>query len=129
MKRLLTVLSVTVLLAALLPAVAQAKHRPNAYCSPTGDFCISARRHDGVRKLKIDTFAHRGRYRLCVWKKSSPDDTRECKRFRLRHKGGGIYGDTVRWRRHFTHHGAGAYLVRWRQSGYPIGPRLGFHAK
>jgi hypothetical protein len=129
MRQLAVLTCATAIVVGPMTTPGAAHHRPNAYCSPSGDFCIEAKRIDGVRKLRIDTFAHRGRYRLCVWKRSNPEYTRECKRFRLRAKGGGIRGDTVRWRKAFTHRGPGQYLVRWKKGGSNIGPRLGFHAK
>ncbi|MDQ3982988.1 MAG: hypothetical protein M3271_09960 [Actinomycetota bacterium] len=109
---------------ATLPA--HANHRPQNYCSESGDVCQSTKRIDGVRKLRITLAAkYFDRYKLCV---KAPDDSTTCKRFRIR-KQGDVYGSTVRWRKHFPNEGEGAYTVTWRNGGSRIGARLGFHVR
>jgi hypothetical protein len=94
-----------------------------SYCSPSGDLCTGIVRPGDDAILRIATFAHRGRYRLCV---TAPDGSRTCKRFRLRRISGDLHGSRVGWRRHFPHEGPGVYRVRWQQSGGNLGPRLRF---
>lgn len=103
----------------------QAHHRPQVYCSESGDLCQTTGKVDGVRRLQIRTFAkYFGRYRLCV---NAPDDSRKCKRFRMHETDSGSWASSIRWRRHFPNKGDGAYTVTWRSKGTRIGPRLGFH--
>jgi hypothetical protein len=94
-----------------------------SYCSTTGDLCTGIVRPGDEAVLRIATFAHRGRYRLCV---TAPDGSRTCRRFRLRRISGDLHSSRVRWRRHFPHEGPGVYRVRWQQSGANLGPRLRF---
>jgi hypothetical protein len=108
----------------LAPLPAGANHRPQNYCSESGDVCQSTKKMDGVRKLRITLAAkYFNRYKLCV---KAPDDSTTCKRFRIREQGS-AYGSTVRWRKHFPNAGEGAYTVTWRNGGSRIGARLGFH--
>jgi hypothetical protein len=95
----------------------------SSYCSPSGDFCTEIVRQGDDAILRIGTFAHRGRYGLCV---TAPDGSRVCKRFRLRDTGDGLYASRVRWSRHYPDEGNGVYRVRWRQFGGNLGPRLSF---
>jgi hypothetical protein len=125
--------AVTAMAAVLLVMVrpAQGHHAPDFRCSPSGDLCQSIAKVDGVRKLSI-TLAERyfGRYYLCV---KDPRDFETCVDFRIQKLEGGIYGDTVRWSRHFPDWGEGRYVVKWYRVpdyGPPtdrVGRRLGFH--
>jgi hypothetical protein len=110
---------------ALIVSPASANHRPNSSCSESGDVCISVKKVNGVRKLRITLGAkYFDRYKLCV---TTPDDERTCKRFKIG-KSGGVYGDSVRWDTHFPDGGSGAYDVVWRKGGYRLGGKvLGFH--
>ncbi|MFN2390311.1 MAG: hypothetical protein ABR575_12010 [Actinomycetota bacterium] len=112
-------------LALLAASPATAGHRPNAYCSPSGDVCQSTAKVDGVRKLRITLAAeYFTRYRLCV---TGPNDARTCKTFRIEQRGP-VFGDSVRWSTNFPNEGRGAYDVVWKMlSGERIGRRLGFH--
>lgn len=111
-----------VLLATAAPA--GAGHRPQSYCSESGDVCQSTKKVDGVRKLRITLAAkYFKRFNLCV---KAPDDTTTCKRFRIRDQGK-VYGRAVRWSKHFPNAGEGAYTVTWRSRGSRVGARLGFH--
>jgi hypothetical protein len=111
---------------ALVPSTARAGHRPNDYCSPNGDFCTETLIKDGARRFRISSLSFSGRYRLCV---TGPDELRECKRFTLVEGDRGSYNDSVRWRRHFTYQGVGAYHVSWHKFGDRLGPILGFHVR
>lgn len=125
MRRILLAGVIAALVAGLVPA-AQAGHRPQTYCSESGDVCQSTKRENGVRKLRITLAAkYFNRYRLCV---KAPDDSTTCKGFRIE-KSGDVYGDVVRWRKHFPDAGEGAYTVTWRSGGSRVGARLGFHKK
>ncbi|MFN2588815.1 MAG: hypothetical protein ABR613_11960 [Actinomycetota bacterium] len=124
MRTSLVALATAAVLLAPLPATAG--HRPQEYCSESGDVCQSTRRVDGVRKLRITLAAkYFKRYRLCV---KAPDGSTTCKRFRIQ-KQGAQFGDSVRWRKHFPDAGEGAYTVTWRSGGSRVGARLGFHVK
>lgn len=110
----------------ILPVDAQADHKPNAYCSETGDICQSANKVDGVRKLRIVTAAkYFGRYRLCV---TAPDDSKVCKEFQM-YKDGPVYRGSARWSKHFPDKGSGAYTVKWKSTdgSQQYGRTLGFH--
>ena len=90
----------------------------SAYCSPSGDYCYAAKKRSGVVRLSLDTFSFRGRVRVCV---ETPDSDVDCRRFRLRSRGDGLYGFSVRWSRHFPTAGRGRYDVDF----YKFGSRLG----
>ncbi|MGH2807789.1 MAG: hypothetical protein ACRDKT_11000 [Actinomycetota bacterium] len=124
MKRIVVIVAA---LALLVPAgAARASHRPNQYCSSTGDICMSTRLVDGKRVLRIGIFEkYFGRYRLCV---VAPDETRECHNFRIRRLGP-VYGDNVNWRNNFDPRGRGEYTVIWKSlpDRTRVGRRLGFH--
>ena len=124
MKVLLVVALVASLFA--VPLEAQADHKPNFYCSKTGDICQSVQKVDNVRKLRIATAAkYFGRFKLCV---TAPDDSKKCKEFRI-FKEGPIWARSVRWSRHFPKKGGGAYTVRWKPTSGDgqYGHALGFH--
>jgi hypothetical protein len=106
-----------------LCALAPSAAAQTSYCSPSGDLCTGIVRPGDEAVLRIATFAHRGRYRLCV---TAPEGSQTCRRFRLRRISGDLYGSRVRWRRHFPDEGRGIYRVRWQQSGANLGPRLRF---
>jgi hypothetical protein len=128
MRKFLAVTGTAAVFAALLVVPAHAHHKPNSYCSPkTGDFCIEARKVDGKRQLSFRTFAHRGRFKLCVRKRS--ESASECHRFRLKDPNDdGLYVRNVGWRKYYEYKGKGAYNVKWIKGGDRIGPVLGFHA-
>jgi hypothetical protein len=110
----------------LVPLEAHADHRPNSYCSDTGDLCQTTKKVDGTRKLTIGTAAkYFGRFKLCV---TAPDGSHGCKKFRMR-KEGTIYARSVSWSANFPNKGKGAYTVRWRavEGDGQYGKRLGFH--
>lgn len=130
--RMITVTAMTASLIALHPP-AQAQHQPNFYCSESGDLCQSTRKVDGRRKLTI-LLAEKyfRRYSLCV---KDPMEFVTCVDFKIQLLDNGLYGDTVRWRRHFPQHGQGRYVVKWYRVpdyGPPtdrIGEKLGFHVR
>ena len=110
-------------LATGLPAAADAR---SSYCSPTGDYCTSAKRKGGDVLLRIGSFGFRGAYRLCV---RAPDGSAACKRFSLRRDRAGVYASSKGWSRHFPDKGAGVYRVRWQKFGRNLGPRLSFRRR
>lgn len=128
MRRLTRLLVSATIVLALVPPPAQAGHRPSAYCSPSGDYCMSARKNaDGVRRLKFATFSFRGRIKVCV---KAPDDTKKCIFDRLRDRNDdGVWVSNLRWRSHFPNKGKGAYTVWWKKSGNLLGIKLGFHVR
>ncbi|HEX2295961.1 MAG TPA: hypothetical protein VHN37_11705 [Actinomycetota bacterium] len=123
MRRIVVAAVAAALCAALVPA-ARAGHRPQEFCSESGDVCQSTKRVNGVRKLTITLGGkYFSRYKLCV---KAPDDATTCKRFKIKDQGS-VYGSSVRWRKHFPDAGEGAYTVTWKNRGTRIGARLGFH--
>ncbi len=116
-----------VMVASLLIAVpVSAHHVAPSSCTPSGDQCVSARKVDGIRKLRIGLAGpYYQRYRLCV---RAPGGTRSCKRFSIE-KDGYFYGDSVRWARQFPRKGPGRYTVTWRHSGGVLAGRAGFHIR
>ena len=103
---------------------AHADHKPESYCSESGDVCQSTTKRNGVRRLRIGLGAkYFSRYHLCV---IAPDDSRECISRKITDQGRS-YGDSVNWATHFTDKGEGAYKVIWRQGGNRLGKVLGFH--
>ena len=117
-------LSMVVLTAAMPVVPAHASHKPNSYCSESGDVCVSAKMHNGERKLRIGLAAeYFESYKLCV---VAPDDSRECIKRNIKDMGQ-TYGDSVNWSDHFPDGGEGAYKAIWRQGGNRLGKVLGFH--
>jgi hypothetical protein len=104
---------------------AEAHHRPNSYCSSTGDICQTTAKFNGIRKLKISLAAkYFSHYDLCV---VTPDGTRTCHTYDIERQGD-FFGDTVRWDTHFPDGGRGPYTVIWKMtSGDRVGRKLGFH--
>ncbi|HEY7874627.1 MAG TPA: hypothetical protein VIG64_05850 [Actinomycetota bacterium] len=123
MRRFLLIAVVVSVMTGLEPH-ASADHRPNNYCSESGDVCVSTKKRNGVRRLNIGLAAkYFNRYRLCV---VAPDESRECIKRRITDQGAS-YGDSVNWSTHFTDKGEGDYDVIWRQGGNRLGKVLGFH--
>jgi hypothetical protein len=118
------VLVVVVLSASFASPAAWADHKPNSYCSESGDVCVSTRERNDVNRLNIALAAkYFSRYKLCV---VAPDDSRECIRRRITDQGR-TFGDSVNWANHFPDKGEGDYKAIWRQGGNRLGKVLGFH--
>jgi hypothetical protein len=94
------------LAALVLPSAAQAA---STYCSPTGDYCYSARDERGVVRIRLSTFSFTDPVNVCV----SHLKGRTCHRFRPRTQKHGLYGFAIRWSAYFPNHGAGNYRVRF----------------
>ena len=123
MRKIVMAAVTAALVAAVVPA-AEAGHRPQEFCSESGDVCQSTKRVNGVRKLTITLGGkYFSRYKLCV---KAPDDATTCKKFKIKDMGP-AYGSSVRWSKHFPDAGEGAYTVTWKNRGTRIGARLGFH--
>lgn len=123
MRRIVLAAVAAALVAGMAPA-AQAGHRPQEYCSESGDVCQSTKKVDGVRRLTITLGGkYFSRYKLCV---KAPDGALTCKKFKIKDQGA-AYGSSIRWRKHFPDAGEGAYTVTWKNRGTRIGARLGFH--
>jgi hypothetical protein len=105
----------------VLAATAGAAMR-DRYCSPTGDYCTSARKSGGAIKLRLATFSLTGRYRLCV---KPTRRAATCKSFPLR-RGGDQWVSEVRWYKNFPNLGTGLYTVTWHYGGVRLGPPLTF---
>lgn len=95
-----------------------------SYCAPSGDFCTSVSKVDGVRIIGMRTFSLRGRIRVCIGAEWGFD----CKPFRLRQTSpeSQVRSVRVRWRRHFPDQGPGLYRVSFDQHGERVGPTLSF---
>lgn len=123
-------------LAVLAALVASAGAAPppaaaaSGYCSPTGDYCYSAKVREGAVRLGLGTFAFRGQVRVCVTPPGggAPD----CKQFRLRRTGAGIYEVDVKWSAHFPRRGPGTYRATFAPlsvGGSPLGPGATFRRR
>ena len=114
------------LVVGLFPGGALASHRPNNFCSQTGDFCQSTTRNrNRVRVLQFRSFAHRGKVNVCV---KAPTTTRTCVMDLFRDgNDDSVFVTRLRWKSNFPNEGPGAYAVEWRQNGSKTGKRLGFH--
>jgi len=125
-KVVLVVSCCAALVIGLLPGPALANHRPVSYCSPTGDYCQSAARNPrGARVLLFESFAHRGKVRVCV---NAPTNGRACVQGRFRDANNDdVFTIRLKWKKHFPNEGPGAYTVVWRQNGSRTGKKLGFH--
>jgi hypothetical protein len=111
--RLLRVTLLLLALGVLVPAGAQAA---SGYCSPTGDYCYSATKRQGVVRLTLGTFSFRGGVEICV---TAPDRSRSCKTFTLRTRPRGVHEVDARWSAHFPRKGAGTYRVTFAVAGSP----------
>ena len=94
-----------------------------SYCSPSGDWCTSAGKRDGVRWLRLITFSQRGTVEFCV---SPPRGSTECVSSTLRPRRHGIYLAALRWSRWFPNRGRGKYIVKIYNGGYKVGRSLSF---
>jgi hypothetical protein len=117
MRRLLLV--GLVLGAAVLAPTAAAKV---TYCSPTGDYCTSVKKVQGIRLLSVRSFAFNGRVKICV---RDPKGGRVCRSFRMT-KAGPAYVLSIRWRRHYPDRGPGTYRVSFFLAAQRLGPVLTF---
>jgi hypothetical protein len=104
-------------LAVAAPAAAKV-----SYCSPSGDFCTSVAKLNGVRYLRISTFSFTGRVKICV---RDPSAARVCHSFRLQ-KAGSLYQVRIIWKRHYPNRGPGAYRVTFFWGTTRLGPALTF---
>ena len=93
-----------------------------SYCSPTGDYCTSVAKRQGVRYLRLGTFSFTGRVRICV---RDPSAARVCHSFRLR-RSGPLYEVKLIWKRHYPNRGAGTYRVTFFYGTTRLGPVLAF---
>lgn len=112
-------------IAALVLAVPASAGAASGYCSPTGDYCYSAKRVRGVQMISFGTFSFQGTVRTCV---TAPGRRRSCKRLRLR-ESNGLYAFDVRWASHFPNRGRGTYKVTFRGAGSTLGPGVSFRRR
>ncbi len=123
--RMVMVTALAAILVALMPAPAGADHRPNIYCSESGDLCQSTRKVDGVRKLRIVLAArYFSTFHLCV---RSPDGTAWCAPYRIRERANGAFWRSVDWFKQWGGREQGSYTVSWSVGDQRIGRILGFH--
>ncbi len=123
MKKLLAIGLSSVVALALLGAAAESAAARSQYCSPSGDLCYGVV-HGPPLRLRIGLIArYFTRYRLCV---TGPDRQQVCRSFKVHRTGGGTYGSTVKWSRHFPNLGPGVYRARWWAAGNALGPAVAF---
>jgi hypothetical protein len=125
MKKALVVATVFVISTTVLPAgSAGATHFPHTRCDISGDSCVSVRRINGVRRLRLLLlFRYFPKHEVCV---KGPEGDRTCHTYRTRRLFGGGWGSTIAWREHYPFEGRGVYRVVWRSHGQPVGS-LKFH--
>jgi hypothetical protein len=125
LKRVVVVLGV-VMTASLLPAgSASADHFRDTKCAASGDYCVSVKKVDGVRRLRLGTlFRYFPRHELCV---KGPADDRTCTTYRTR-RIRGVWGSSIDWRDQFPFEGRGIYRVTWRTESGPLSS-LRFHVR
>lgn len=116
MRRFAIVVVAAALAAMVLPVgVAGANHLPHTRCDPSGDTCVSVKKIDGVRRLRLGMlFKYFPKHQVCV---KGPDDERTCVGFRTRRLNNGLWGSSVDWRAHYPFGGRGIYRVVWRTQG------------
>ena len=125
MKKLIVIAVVVVLSATVFPAgFAAATHFPHTRCSSSGDYCVSVKRVEGVRRLRLKMlFRYFPRHEVCV---KGPEDIRTCHTYRTRKMSDGLWGSTIDWREHYPFQGRGVYRVAWQTESGPLS-RLKFH--
>jgi hypothetical protein len=125
MKKALVVAAVLVMSATLIPAgSAGATHFPHTKCDISDDSCVSVKRINGVRRLRLLLlFRYFPKHEVCV---KAPEGERTCHTYRTRRLYGGGWGSTIAWRKHYPFEGRGIYRVVWRTQGTPVGT-LRFH--
>jgi hypothetical protein len=117
MKRLTVIALAVVVSATVLPAgSAVADHSPHTRCDPSGDVCVSVKKIDGVRRLRLAMlFKYFPKHEVCV---KGPEGERTCHTYRTR-RIQGLWGSSIDWRTNYPFQGRGIYRVVWRtESGF-----------
>jgi hypothetical protein len=110
--------------AVLAPGSAGATHFPHTRCDPSGDTCVSVKKINGVRLLRLGMlFKYFKKHEVCV---KGPGEPRTCNNYRSRRLSSGLWGSSVDWREHYPFLGPGLYRVAWRAQGHAVG-WLKFH--
>jgi hypothetical protein len=121
-KRLIIATLLVGLVAGLFSATAAAEEFPHTRCDPSGDSCISVRKIDGVRRLRIGMlFRYVPRHEVCVRKVEPRRGERTCHTYRARRLPSGLFGSSVDWRAHYPFEGRGVYRASWWADGHPWG--------
>lgn len=125
-KPTIVVLALVVSATVLPVGVAGANHFPHTRCDPSGDSCVSVKKINGVRMLRLGLlFRYFPRHDVCV---KGPDGGRTCHTYRTRKLPSGLWGSSIDWREHFPFQGRGTYRVVWRAQGHAVG-FLKFHVR
>ena len=126
MKKLIVFALAIVVSATLLPAAtAGASHFPDTKCSSSGDYCVSVKKVNGVRRLRLGMlFEYFPQHDVCV---KGPGGERTCHTYRTR-KIGGLWGSSIDWRENYPFQGRGTYRVAWRSESGPLAA-LRFHVR
>jgi len=110
------------MVAGLLSTPAVAGEFPHTRCDPSGDSCISVRKIDGVRRLRVGMlFRYVRRHEVCIRKVEPQRGDQTCHTFRARRLHGGIFGSSVDWRENYPFEGRGVYRASWWSDGNPWG--------
>jgi hypothetical protein len=111
------------LMVGLLPAgIGVAAESPHTKCDPSGDTCISVKRIEGVRRLRIGMlFRYVRRHDVCVMKVEPRRGQQTCHTYRARRLFSGLFGSSVAWREHYPFEGRGVYRASWWSDGNPWG--------
>ena len=119
-KMLVAALLVGLVSTGLMPAAAGGF--PHTRCDPSGDACISVKRIDGVRRLRIlMLFRYVPRHDVCVRKIEPRRGDRTCHTYRVRRLPGGVFGSSVAWRDNYPFEGRGVYRASWWSDGQSWG--------
>lgn len=123
LRRSVLALTLTLGLSAAATPAAQAAE---SYCTPSGDYCTSAAKTNGVRTLRLSTFSFRGKVDICV---KATGATRVCKT-RTLHGHNGLWSVSIRWSTNYPRQPKGTRRVSFisHEAG-KIGPTLTFQAR
>ena len=125
MKRTTVLVLAIAVTVTMLPAgSAGASHYPHTKCSSSGDYCVSVKKIDGVRRLRLAMlFKYFRRHEVCV---KGPEDVKTCHTYRTRRLASGLWGSSIDWRANYPFQGDGRYRVSWRTRSGPL-TALKFH--
>jgi len=118
-------LAVVVVLTVVPAGSATATHFPHTKCSPSGDYCVSVKKINGVRRLRLGMlFKYFPKHEICVKKRGAASGT--CHTYRTRKGSSGLWSSSIDWRKNYPFQGRGVYRVVWRTDSGPL-TSLRFH--
>jgi hypothetical protein len=114
---------------AISPSAATTAYEPDRYiarhCSNSGGLCFGIFRAGGIVFQLLTVEKYFSSYVVCV---RAPTGARKCLTAVVRRQGR-LHGSHLRWPRRFGDHGAGVYVITWRQGGARLGPSLRFRTR